>query len=50
MEKWLANFELLEVDVDAEYAVVIDIDLADIKELILCVSNDSDDARSLFAV
>ncbi len=32
MEKWLANPELLEADADAEYAAVIDIDLADIKE------------------
>ena len=29
--KWLANPELLEADADAEYAAVIDIDLADIK-------------------
>lgn len=40
MEKWLANPELLEADADAEYAAVIDIDLADIKEPILCAPND----------
>ncbi len=35
-KKWLANPELLEADADAEYAAVIDIDLADIiKEPIL---------------
>ncbi len=45
MEKWLANPELLEADADAEYAAVIDIDLADIKEPILCAPNDPDDAR-----
>lgn len=50
MEKWLVNFELLEVDVDVEYAVVIDIDLVDIKELILCVLNDLDDVCLLFVV
>ena len=43
MEKWLANPELLEADADAEYAAVIDIDLADIKEPILCAPNDPDD-------
>ena len=32
MEKWLADPQLLEADADAEYAAVIDIDLADIKE------------------
>ncbi|HHQ8897388.1 TPA: bifunctional aconitate hydratase 2/2-methylisocitrate dehydratase [Escherichia coli] len=50
MEKWLANPELLEADADAEYAAVIDIDLADIKEPILCAPNDPDDARPLSAV
>ncbi len=46
----LANPELLEADADAEYAAVIDIDLADIKEPILCAPNDPDDARPLSAV
>ncbi|EKJ7842025.1 bifunctional aconitate hydratase 2/2-methylisocitrate dehydratase [Escherichia coli] len=50
MEKWLANPELLAADADAEYAAVIDIDLADIKEPILCAPNDPDDARPLSAV
>ncbi|HCB1497341.1 aconitase [Klebsiella oxytoca] len=50
MEKWLAEPELLEGDADAEYAAVIDIDLADIKEPILCAPNDPDDARLLSAV
>ncbi|EBG1403164.1 bifunctional aconitate hydratase 2/2-methylisocitrate dehydratase [Salmonella enterica] len=47
MEKWLADPQLLEADADAEYAAVIDIDLADIKEPILCAPNDPDDARLL---
>ncbi|EAZ1800944.1 bifunctional aconitate hydratase 2/2-methylisocitrate dehydratase [Salmonella enterica] len=47
MEKWLADPQLLEADANAEYAAVIDIDLADIKEPILCAPNDPDDARLL---
>ncbi|MFT8209736.1 MAG: bifunctional aconitate hydratase 2/2-methylisocitrate dehydratase [Symbiopectobacterium sp.] len=47
MEKWLADPQLLEADPDAEYAAVIDIDLAEIKEPILCAPNDPDDARWL---
>ncbi|ECR8727572.1 bifunctional aconitate hydratase 2/2-methylisocitrate dehydratase [Salmonella enterica] len=47
MEKWLADPQLQEADADAEYAAVIDIDLADIKEPILCAPNDPDDARLL---
>ncbi|MBN1084747.1 bifunctional aconitate hydratase 2/2-methylisocitrate dehydratase [Erwinia aphidicola] len=47
MEKWLADPQLMEGDADAEYAAVIEIDLADIKEPILCAPNDPDDARLL---
>ncbi|ROR05113.1 bifunctional aconitate hydratase 2/2-methylisocitrate dehydratase [Erwinia sp. JUb26] len=47
MQKWLDDPQLLEADADAEYAAVIDIDLADIKEPILCAPNDPDDARLL---
>ncbi|MGK3113945.1 bifunctional aconitate hydratase 2/2-methylisocitrate dehydratase [Candidatus Pantoea formicae] len=47
MQKWLADPQLLEGDADAEYAAVIDIDLAEIKEPILCAPNDPDDARWL---
>jgi len=50
MEEWLANPELMEADSDAEYAHVIEIDLADIKEPILCAPNDPDDARVLSEV
>ena len=50
MEEWLANPNLLEADADAEYAAVIEIDLAEIKEPILCAPNDPDDARLLSSV
>ena len=36
MEAWLANPQLLEPDADAEYAAVIEIDLAEITEPIVC--------------
>ena len=47
MENWLADPKLLEGDADAEYAAVIEIDLNDIKQPILCAPNDPDDARLL---
>ncbi|CDT84419.1 Aconitate hydratase 2 [Vibrio coralliirubri] len=47
MKEWLANPELLSADSDAEYAHVIEIDLADIDQPILCAPNDPDDARLL---
>ncbi|EEX39002.1 bifunctional aconitate hydratase 2/2-methylisocitrate dehydratase [Vibrio furnissii] len=50
MEAWLATPDLMEADKDAEYAHVIEIDLADIKEPILCAPNDPDDARPLSEV
>ena len=50
VEAWLANPQLLQADTDAEYAHVIEIDLADIKEPILCCPNDPDDAKFLSAV
>ncbi len=50
MEAWLANPELMAADADAEYAEVVEIDLADIKEPILCAPNDPDDARLLSEV
>ncbi|OQQ04370.1 bifunctional aconitate hydratase 2/2-methylisocitrate dehydratase [Vibrio campbellii] len=50
MEEWLANPELMEADADAEYAHIIEIDLADIHEPILCAPNDPDDARLLSEV
>lgn len=50
MEKWLADPQLMEADQDAEYAAVIEIDLEEIKEPILCAPNDPDDARTLAEV
>lgn len=47
MQEWLDKPELMTADTDAEYAHVIEIDLADIKEPILCAPNDPDDARLL---
>ncbi|QTL39248.1 bifunctional aconitate hydratase 2/2-methylisocitrate dehydratase [Xenorhabdus budapestensis] len=50
MENWLKDSQLLEADADAEYAAVIEINLDDIKEPILCAPNDPDDARLLSEV
>ncbi|MCA8866498.1 bifunctional aconitate hydratase 2/2-methylisocitrate dehydratase [Halomonas sp. SBBP1] len=47
MEAWLANPSLMRADQDAEYTEVIEIDLAEIKEPVLCAPNDPDDARLL---
>ena len=50
MEAWLANPELLAPDADAEYAAVIEIDLADIHEPIVACPNDPDDVKTLAEV
>ena len=50
MEVWLENPELLKADADAEYAAVIEIDLAEIDQPIVCAPNDPDDARLLSEV
>ncbi len=50
VEAWLADPQLLEADKDAEYAAVIEIDLADIKEPIVCCPNDPDDAKFMSEV
>ncbi len=50
VEAWLAKPELLEADKDAEYAAVIEIDMSDIKEPIVCCPNDPDDAKFLSEV
>jgi len=47
MEQWLADPELLQPDADAEYAAVIEIDLADIHEPIVACPNDPDDVKTL---
>ncbi len=50
VEAWLADPQLLEADKDAEYAAVIEIDLNDIKEPIVCCPNDPDDAKFMSEV
>jgi aconitate hydratase 2 / 2-methylisocitrate dehydratase len=50
VEAWLANPQLLEADKDAEYAAVIEIDLNELKEPVLCCPNDPDDAKLLSEV
>ena len=47
MEAWLAKPELLSPDADAEYAAVIEIDLADIHEPIVACPDDPDDVKTL---
>lgn len=50
MQSWLDEPDLMEADKDAEYHAVININLDDIKEPILCAPNDPDDARLLSEV
>lgn len=50
MEQWLDNPELMSADADAEYAAVIEIDLADINEPIVACPNDPDDVKRLSEV
>ena len=50
MEAWLADPQLLRSDADAEYAAVIEIDLAGIHEPILACPNDPDDVKTLSEV
>ncbi|WP_269497687.1 bifunctional aconitate hydratase 2/2-methylisocitrate dehydratase [Castellaniella sp. S9] len=47
MEAWLADPQLVEPDADADYAAVIEIDLADIHEPIVACPNDPDDVKTL---
>jgi aconitate hydratase 2/2-methylisocitrate dehydratase len=47
MEAWLANPVLMRADKDVEYAEVIEINMGDIKEPVLCCPNDPDDAKTL---
>ncbi len=49
-QAWLANPQLLKGDADAEYAAVIEIDLADIHEPIVACPNDPDDVKTLSEV
>lgn len=50
MESWIANPQLLQPDADAEYAAVIEIDLADVHEPIVACPNDPDDVKMLSEV
>jgi aconitate hydratase 2/2-methylisocitrate dehydratase len=50
MEDWIAKGTLLQPDADAEYAAVIEIDLADVKEPILACPNDPDDVKLISEV
>jgi len=50
MEGWLANPVLLEADADAEYAEIVEIDLDQITEPLLCCPNDPDDVKPLSAL
>ena len=50
MEAWLAEPSLMSADEDAEYAAVIEIDLAEVTEPIVCAPNDPDDAQLLSEV
>jgi len=50
MEEWLAAPSLMAADADAEYAAIIEIDLNEVKEPIICAPNDPDDARLLSSV
>jgi aconitate hydratase 2/2-methylisocitrate dehydratase len=50
MAAWLANPVLMEPDADAEYAEIIEIDLDQIVEPLLCCPNDPDDVKPLAEV
>ena len=47
VNEWLKGPKLLEADANAEYAAVIEIDLAEITEPILACPNDPDDVKLL---
>ncbi len=47
VKKWLENPKLLSADKNAKYDEIIEIDLSDIKEPILCCPNDPDDVKLL---
>merc|ERR1711934_450385 len=50
MEAWIQSPSLLEADKDAKYAEVIEINLDELTEPVLCAPNDPDDARKLSEV
>jgi aconitate hydratase 2 / 2-methylisocitrate dehydratase len=49
-QAWLAAPKLMKADADAEYAAVIEIDLADVHEPIVACPNDPDDVKTLSEV
>lgn len=50
MDKWIENGSLIEADEDCEYANILEIDLNELKEPILCAPNDPDDVKLLSEV
>ncbi len=50
MQAWIDSPELLEADADAEYTEVVEIDISEIKEPLLCCPNDPDDVKTLSEV
>jgi aconitate hydratase 2/2-methylisocitrate dehydratase len=50
MQAWIAKPELLAPDADAEYAAVIEINLAEVKEPLVACPNDPDDVKLLSTV
>ena len=50
MQAWLADPQLLKRDADAQYAAVVEIDLAEIQEPIVACPNDPDDVKTLSEV
>lgn len=50
MKEWLAAPTLMEPDADAEYAAIIEIDLAEVTEPILACPNDPDNVKLLSEV
>ena len=50
MEDWLAEPNLMSADADAEYHTIIEIDLNELNEPVVCAPNDPDDARLLSSV
>ena len=50
MEAWIAQPDLLQADADADYAAVIEIDLADVNEPLVACPNDPDDVKLLSTV
>jgi aconitate hydratase 2 / 2-methylisocitrate dehydratase len=47
MQAWLADPQLMAPDADAEYAAIIEIDLADVHEPVVACPNDPDDVKTL---